>query len=208
MLVSRDRLLIGRTSSFPRGRVEALLHHEVGTHLLTFFNGRAQRIRQFAHGLAGYEALQEGLAVFAEYLAGGLGPARLRVLAARVLACHCLVAGAGFVDTWRRLVREHAFGRRTAFTVTLRVYRGGGLTKDAIYLRGLRQLLAHLERGGELETLLVGKIATRHLAAVRDLWHRNFFRPAPLLPRYLDEPAARERLAAARAGLALTDLAA
>ena len=48
---------------------------------------------------------------------------------------------------------------RTAFTVAMRVYRGGGLTKDAIYLRGLEQVSGYLAAGGEVERLLVGKVA-------------------------------------------------
>jgi mannose-1-phosphate guanylyltransferase/phosphomannomutase len=51
-------------------RVPALLHHEVGTHRVTRHNGMAQSIRLFASGLAGYDALQEGLAVLAEYVCG------------------------------------------------------------------------------------------------------------------------------------------
>ena len=31
-----------------------------------------------------------------------------------------------------------------AFTITMRVFRSGGLTKDAVYLRGLRELVDHL----------------------------------------------------------------
>ena len=38
----------------------------------------------FCSGLAGYEGMQEGLAVLAEYLVGGMTAARLRLIAARV----------------------------------------------------------------------------------------------------------------------------
>jgi uncharacterized protein (TIGR02421 family) len=205
-MVSRDRLLVGATSRFPRSRVEALLHHEVGTHLLTYFNGRAQRIRLFHAGFAGYEVLQEGLAVLGEYAAGGLSRPRLRTLAGRVVACHDLVEGASFVDSFRRLTEEHGFAKRSAFLIALRLYRGGGLTKDAIYLRGLWQLVAHLRRGGELEPLLVGKIALRHLPAMEDLGHRNFFRPAALLPRYLGSARSQRRISALREAPQVLDL--
>ena len=58
----------------------------------------------------------------------------------------------------------------------LRVYRGGGLTKDAIYLRGLRDLLAYLSAGHDLEPLYVGKIALEHVPhgpGVASSWHRR-----------------------------------
>jgi uncharacterized protein (TIGR02421 family) len=206
VMVSRDQLLVARGRYVPAQRVEALLHHEVGTHLLTYFNGKAQRIRLFHCGLAGYETLQEGIAVLAEYLAGGLTASRLRTLAARVVACHALVEGASFVECFQTLVDEHGFPPRQAFFIVARVFRGGGLTKDAVYLRGLRQLVSHLQWGGELEKLLVGKIALRHLSAVEDLWHRDFFRPPAVLPRYLDQPEARRRLDRLRSGQDLFDI--
>ena len=86
LMVSRGNLLIASDMSIPESRVEALIQHEVGTHVLTYYNGRSQRFRQLYSGLAGYEELQEGLAVMAEYLVGGLSLPRLRLLAARVIA--------------------------------------------------------------------------------------------------------------------------
>ena len=35
--------------------------------------------------------------------------------------------------------------------------RGGGLTKDALYLKGLIELLAFFKQGGAMEPLLLGK---------------------------------------------------
>ena len=128
----------------PRGRVEALLSHEVGVHLFTYFAGDAQGLRLFRSGLAGYDGLQEGLAVFAEYLAGGMTAARLRLVAARVVGCAAMLDGAEFPETFRILRREHGLSEAQAFDVTLRVHRSGGLAKDAIYLRGLLGVLEHV----------------------------------------------------------------
>ena len=90
MMVSGPRLLIGRTTVMARRRVEALLSHEIGVHLFTYFSGDLQGLRVFRSGLAGYEAVQEGLAVFAEYLVGGLTLGRLRLwLRARSAAPRC-----------------------------------------------------------------------------------------------------------------------
>ena len=72
-------------------------------------------LRQLSAGLAGYEALQEGLAVFAEYAVGGLDRSRLRLLAARVVAAKMLVDGASFVDCFRVLNRDHHFKKEEAF---------------------------------------------------------------------------------------------
>ena len=157
IMVSRNKLLINRNTALPASRVEALLQHEVGTHLLTYYNGRAQPFRQLYSGLAGYEALQEGLAVLAEYLVGGLDRPRMRQLAARVVAARQLIEGASFVETFHTL--HHTFGlpQHSVFRTTMRIHRGGGFTKDAIYLRGLRQILDYVGRGGRVGAPICGQ---------------------------------------------------
>jgi uncharacterized protein (TIGR02421 family) len=206
LMVSHGTLLIGKQTRIPTARTEALLHHEIGTHMLTYFNGRAQPFQQLYAGLAGYEELQEGLAVLAEYLVGGLSRPRLRLLAGRVIAAHCLVDGAAFIETFRRLTQTHHFDQQSAFTITRRIYRGGGLTKDAVYLRGLMRVLTYLHKGGELAPLFVGKIATDHIPLIRELQLRSVLQPAPLQPRYLQNPATTTRLERLRQGLSVCDL--
>jgi uncharacterized protein (TIGR02421 family) len=205
-MVSRGNLLVGRQTRIPLARVEALLQHEVGTHVLTYYNGRAQPFRQLYSGLAGYEAFQEGLAVLAEYLVGGLGRARMRLLAARVVAVRCLTAGASFLETFRTLVNDHGFARRPAFQISMRVYRGGGLAKDAVYLRGLAEVLDYLAKGGELAPLYVGKISRDHVSLVSELRWREVLREPPLLPRFLDDPEATARLDRLRQGVTIREL--
>ena len=211
LMVSSGRLLVGSATQLDAGRVDALLAHEVGTHVLTYANGCAQPLEQLRHGLAGYQDLQEGLAVLGEWLVGGLTAGRFRTLAARVLGADALVQGAEFVETFRLLVDEAGLSDRAAFVVTLRLYRGGGLTKDMVYLRGLRDLLAHLGptddgEGRPFWPLFVGKLALRHLPAVEALRARGVLRPAPLRPRYADDPDALGRLDRAGRGLSVLDL--
>ena len=205
LMVSRGSLLVGRKTRIPASRALALLRHEVGTHVLTYHNGRAQPFRQLYSGLAGYEALQEGLAVLAEYLAGGMSSPRLRLLAARVIAVHALTERATFVDTFRLLVR-YGFEQRIAFLTTLRVFRGGGLTKDGSYLSGLLAVLEYVRKDGDLEPLLVGKIAARHIPLVRELQWRKVVVPPLIHPRYLSSSKSVARLEAVRRGLEVHDL--
>lgn len=206
LMVSRGNLLVSTRTNLPSARVEALIQHEVGTHVLTYHNGRAQKLRHLYTGLAGYDALQEGLAVFAEYLVGGLSKPRLRLLAARVLAARQMIDGATFVDCFRALNDNYGFEARTAFVITMRTYRSGGLTKDAVYLRGLGQILTYLSSGGRLEPLFIGKIAASHIPIIRELRWRGVLREPPLKPRYMDDPAALERLQRAGTGLSAIDL--
>ncbi len=206
LLSSRGQLLIGRKTTVPLGRVDALVQHEVGAHLLTYYNGRCQPFRLLEAGLAGYDRLQEGLAVLAEHLVGGLNRARLRVLAGRVVAVEQLVQGACFLDTFRVLVERYGFSRRVAYTMTMRVHRAGGLTKDAVYLRGLVEILEYLRQGGEIGPLLVGKIAADHVPLIRELELRGVLSVAPFRPRCLDHPLSAGKLERLRRGLAVTQL--
>lgn len=201
LMVSSDRLLISRRTSMTRRRLNALLTHEVGVHLLTYFNGSAQGLRIFRSGLAGYEGVQEGLAVFAEYLVGGMTTARLRLIAARVVACAAMLDGASFQEVFRLLVRDFDFGEIEAFNLTLRLCRGGGLAKDAIYLRGLLQVLGHLRNGGTLDPFFMGKIAASHFAVMQELNSRGLLRAPAVMPAFLSDPHALGRLNKARTGL-------
>ena len=206
LMVSRGNLLISTRTAVPPARVDALLQHEVGTHVLTYHNGRAQPLRLLATGLAGYDEFQEGLAVLAEFLVGGLSRPRLRVLAGRVVAAHCLLDGATFVETFRRLTQTHGFARQAAYWMTMRAYRGGGLTKDAVYLRGLRQILAYTRSDDEVELLWVGKIAAHHIPLIRELTWRGVLQPPPLIPRFLQRADTRARLARLRQSTSVLDL--
>lgn len=206
LMVSRGHLLIGHETRVPAPRVEALLHHEVGTHMLTYYNGCAQPLRLLYNGLAGYEALQEGIAVLAEYLCGGLTLPRLRVLAARVIAAHGMIEGCTFADLYGLLRSRYSFDEREAYSITLRTFRGGGLIKDVIYLRGLHELLEFLRRGGDLAELFVGKIALHHLPLITELRDRGVLRYVPLRPRYLEDPKARDRLAGIQGERTVIDL--
>lgn len=206
LMVSRGNLLVAASTKIPASRVDALIAHEVGTHIVTYVNGKAQPFQQLSVGLPGYEELQEGLAVLSEYLVGGLSRPRLRLLAARVVAAHRMISGADFVEVHRELDRVHHFAQRTAFTITMRVFRGGGLTKDAVYLRGLVALLDYLRDGGRLEHLLYGKFGAEHIPIIDELAWRNVLVEIPLRPRHLEQPTSRERLAALRSGASVLDL--
>jgi uncharacterized protein (TIGR02421 family) len=173
---------------------------------LTYFNGRAQPFRQLYSGLAGYDELQEGLAVVAEHLAGGLSRPRMRQLAARVIAARMVTDGATFVDTFRTLNRTFDFAQRAAYSITMRVFRGGGLTKDAVYLRGLKTMLDYLAKNGSLEPLFIGKMAAEHIPLVRELQFRKVLHNPPLRPRYMENDDAMRRLDDLRKGATVLEL--
>ncbi|MBN2134488.1 MAG: flavohemoglobin expression-modulating QEGLA motif protein [Acidobacteria bacterium] len=194
LMVSKNRLIIGEGFTAPRSRITPLLHHEVGTHLLTYFNGKAQPFKQLYAGLPGYDETQEGLAVLAEYLSGGLSLPRMRILAARVVAVKSMIDGATFVDTFRILKYKYGISEKISFVICKRVYRGGGLTKDAVYLNGLVKLISYLKKYSDLTPLFIGKINTKHIPVVRELKWREIVKEPKVIPRYITEPETEARL--------------
>lgn len=205
LMVSGRTLMISQSTRMPEDRLDALLQHEVSIHLLTHVNGDAQGLKIFRTGLAGYEGVQEGLGVFAECAVGGLTATRLRLLAARVVAVEAMVAGAEFVESFR-LLRDEGLGSRMAFNVAARVHRSGGLSKDAIYLRGFRQVLDLLRAGSDLTPFWYGKIAARHVPVIEELAARGLLQPPRTLPQFLARPEAQERIAQMRRAPALSQL--
>lgn len=206
LMVSHGNLMVGHQTGITKARINALLQHEIGTHSVTYFNGRAQPLKLLYSGLPGYEQLQEGLAVFAEYLVGGLSFGRLRTLAARVVAVRRLTQGYSFAEVFNELHNKYNFGARSAFNIAMRVFRGGGLTKDAVYLRGLVEVLKYIGEGGDIETLFVGKMGPEHISIIRELQWREVLRPAPLVPRYMMFPETAERLKRVKEKKSLVDL--
>ena len=206
LMVSGQSLLISTATRMSRGRLDALLQHEVSVHVLTAVNGNQQGLGIFGAGLAGYEGIQEGLGVFAEFAVDGLTSARLRLLAARVLVVDAMLEGAGFIDCHRLLHREHSFSAQGAFNIVARIFRSGGLTKDAIYLRGLRQVFDFIASGRDLDPFWFGKIAEHHVPVVDELQARGMLRLPAATPEFLTRPTARRHIQRIRSGCPFIDL--
>jgi uncharacterized protein (TIGR02421 family) len=194
MMVSHGTFYIDGGIRLPRARIQPLVQHEIGTHVVTRYNGGQQPLRQLEVGLAHYDALQEGLGVLAEYLAGYLPGDRLRVLAARVVAVDMAVRGDGIPAIFECLHDGHGMPTDEAFDIALRALRGGGLTKDAVYLSGLRDLIEHLHADAPLEPLLRGKFALSHLAVIDKLEEAGWAVAPAVMPRYCSWDAFPTRL--------------
>ncbi|MGJ1203349.1 flavohemoglobin expression-modulating QEGLA motif protein [Sphingobacterium lactis] len=185
VMVNRGALNISTEYKLTKQRAKALIQHEIGTHVVTYFNGRQQPLNLFSLGVPGYEELQEGLAVLSEYIVGGLNNSRLRIIAARVLAVQHMLLGNSFSDCFFMLVDQFAFKHETAFQIVMRVYRGGGLTKDALYLKGIMELLTYLKDGNNVHLLMMGKIRKDYLSIIKDLLQKDILVPPKIIPRYL-----------------------
>lgn len=205
VMVENGDLFIGVDTSIAGDRVEQLLHHEIGIHVVTYVNGSAQPIRMLSLGLSGYEETQEALGVLAEHLSGGLRPKRLRAFALRVVAAHSVSGRATFRQTYDTLI-DFGSGRNRAFSTAMRAHRSGGMTKDALYLGGLTRLLTYLQEGGRLDPLLIGKISLADEPLVADLLERGVLVEPPLRPRFLESRDALDRLARIKDGAGILEL--
>ncbi|MEG3183056.1 flavohemoglobin expression-modulating QEGLA motif protein [Novilysobacter erysipheiresistens] len=198
MMVSHGTFYIDGDIRLPHARVQPLIQHEIGTHVVTRHNGERQSLKQLEVGLAHYDPLQEGLGVLAEFMAGYLPAERLRVLAARVVAADMAIHGEGVPAIFDLLHNTHGLPTDDAFDVAVRALRGGGLTKDAVYLSGLRDLIDYLNDDGEFEPLFVGKFALSHRVVLDQLVEEGWVCAPDLLPRYCSRPDFPDRLARCR----------
>ncbi|ALM19914.1 hypothetical protein AAT17_00905 [Nonlabens sp. MIC269] len=162
-------LILKRNSKFSKHQLNVLAHHEIGVHLVTTFNALEQPLKVFKNGFPNNVETQEGLAVMAEYMTNNLTIDRLRELAYRVIAVDSLLKGYTFTDTFDLLHTKYKLDRDKAFAITLRVHRGGGFTKDALYLSGLKKIYDLFKEDQSIELQLRGKCSLEYSGIVQEL---------------------------------------
>ena len=168
-LVSGTKVKINSAAELGLTDAKALAHHELGVHLLTTLNGQAQPLKILSLGCPMNTMTQEGLAIFAEYQAGFMTVKRLRTLALRVLAVDSMIREKNFRNTFLLLKEQYGVAESLAFTITARVYRGGGFTKDYLYLQGFHQVLNLFPVEPNFNRLLVGKTSIKYLGEISRL---------------------------------------
>ena len=166
---SRQALLLKKNTTFSKNQLLTLANHEIGVHLVTTFNGLLQPLKIFSHGFPQNVETQEGLSVFSEYMSGALTLRRLKELAYRVLASDSLIKGYSFADTFDLIHGTYKLNRNDAFIITLRAHRGGGFTKDRLYLSGLKKIYRRYKRGESMDILMTGKVALKYEEQIKYL---------------------------------------
>ena len=159
-------LLLKKNHRFSANQLKVLANHEIGVHLVTTFNGMNQSLKIFHNGFPNNVETQEGLAVFSEYMSGCLTLYRLKELAYRVMATDSLRKGFNFCDTFDLLHNQYKLNREEAYNISLRAHRGGGFTKDYMYLTGLKKVYDSFQNKEDLTPLLAGKVAIENAAIV------------------------------------------
>jgi len=183
VLNNTKTLVINSNHTFSDNEIGVLNNHEIGVHMVTTMNGLLHPLKIFSHGFPNNVETQEGLAVFSEYMSGNLTVKRLKELAYRVIAVDSLAKGYSFSKTFRLLHNTYDLDRNSAFYMTVRAHRGGGFTKDYLYLTGLKKVFNYYQRGKDLSLLLTGKVSLEQVENIEYLIENGF----AVKPKYITD---------------------
>jgi len=188
---SRKAVMLTKGISLPEKEAEALINHELGVHMATSLNAASQRLKVFTLGLPGNTLAQEGLAILNEYHSGNMTLQRLKGLALRVMAVKEMLKGNSFRHTFNYLLEEHGMVPDAAFKLSVRVHRGGGFTKDYLYLNGVSQALRLYEQQ-DISSLYIGKTGFAYLPIINEMIDRQLATAPGYSPDWLKNPKPSE----------------
>ena len=184
-LVSGTKVRINSHAILSTIDAQALAHHELGVHLVTSLNAKAQPLQILSLGCPLNTMTQEGLAILSEYLSGNLSVKRLKTLALRVMAVNSMIEDKNFRTTFLLLKENYGVDDNLAYTITARVYRGGGYTKDHLYLKGFSMILSAYEQEKHFNHLLTGKTSLAYLPLISRLISKGILlEPEFITPAY------------------------
>jgi uncharacterized protein (TIGR02421 family) len=179
-LVNNMRIVINKNLQISRQELTALVNHELGVHVLTMHNALIQPLNILKIGLPFNTLTQEGLAILSEYLSGALLIKRLKILSLRVIGVSLMLDGHDFKSVFMTFVDDYKIDPHNAFSMTSRIFRGGGFTKDYLYLRGFKLAYKAYMSGENIFNLLIGKTSFEYQKEVVELIDRNIL----LAPKY------------------------
>lgn len=167
-------------------RLQGLVNHEIGVHALRAENGRQQKLKIFSHGLLGYIATEEGMAISAQIVTDTMSDYDLMRYAARVVASNAVYEDLSFREAYDQLMAYNYFSPDQAYEIVERTYRAGGYTKDMIYLQGVQKIVESLQHGVDVEDLYLGKFSVDQLEDIKALVDKGILHPAKFLPWFIE----------------------
>jgi len=81
--------------------------------------------------------------------------------------------GDTFNDLFERLVENYNVDQKAAFLLTSRVFRGGGFTKDHLYLKGFKQIFDAYREDSNIGHLLIGKTSIEYSSIIKEMLERQ-----------------------------------
>ncbi len=188
-LNNKKTLYIRKDSFFSEKSLKALAEHEIGVHMLTTINSRLQPLKIFRLGTPLNTHAQEGLAILSEYISGNISINRLQILALRVKTIEKMLSGFDFKQTFSYLMDTGLLNETQAFFMTARIFRGGGFTKDHLYLKGFKDILKYYNHNNHIMSLLIGKTSLKYKDIIEEMIERKIFLPPPYKTHSFVQPA-------------------
>lgn len=196
MVLSNDKtLVLNKNHTFSENDIQILTNHEIGVHMVTTMNSLQNELKIFSHGFPNNVETQEGLAVYSEFMSDSITLARLKQIAYRVIAVDSLEKGYDFKQTFKLLFNNYDLTKLTAFNIALRVHRGGGFTKDYLYLTGLKKIYNYA-KNKDLNLLLTGKTSLEYEESIAYLITNNYAKPSKFITdSYLENKNSKKTIA-------------
>lgn len=193
-LVNNMRVVINKNLRISAQELRALVNHELGVHVLTMHNALDQPLNIFKIGLPFNTLTQEGLAILSEYLSGALLIKRLKILSLRVVGVSLMLKGYDFRHVFMVFIDEYKLDPNDAFSMTSRIFRGGGFTKDYLYLRGFKLAYKAYMSGVDIFNLLIGKTSFEYQSEIVELIERNILVAPKYKTRSFVEPIEEDKI--------------
>ncbi len=167
-------VMIRRGAKFRENRLQALLVHEIGTHVFRNENGKLQPFQIFERGTADYLTTEEGLAVYNQNALGlNLGE-KFLTPALQIVAIY-QAQKKDFLELFKYLKKTYEISDDLAWKLCLKSKRGtpnsasgGAFTKDSVYFRGNLEVQKFVEKGGDLADIYIGKINIKDLKILKN----------------------------------------
>ena len=175
-------------ATFSQNELRYLAEHEIGVHMVTTMNATNNKLKIFSVGLPLNTLTGEGMAVLSEYLSGNFTMNRLRELALRVVAVDLMCDGSDFKECFNTLIQDYKVEQNRAYNLVTRVYRGGGFTKDYLYLNGFSKLFKFWQDGNDLTPLLVGKTSIGFYNTIVEMIDRNLIEKPQFITKSFEKP--------------------
>jgi uncharacterized protein (TIGR02421 family) len=188
VLNSTKTVVLKDGATFTQNELQYLAEHEIGVHMVTTMNAANNKLKVFGVGLPVNTKTGEGMAVLAEYLSGNFTMNRLRELALRVIAVDLMCNGADFKDCFNTIVKNYKIEVNKAYNLVTRVYRGGGFTKDYLYLNGFSKLLKFWHDDNDLTPLLVGKTSISFYNTIVEMIDRKLIEKPQFITKSFEKP--------------------
>ena len=111
----------------------------------------------------------------------------------RVLVTDMMCNGANFVDCFEFLNIQHKVEPKDAYTIVTRIFRGGGFTKDYLYLNGFVQIMKMWNKGVDFKPLLVGKTSLEFYDTLSEMMERDMIQTPKFVTKCFQNPLSRRQ---------------